>query len=233
MQQDGSTGRAGPAVRPARGPPLARHARPRTTGSALDDLAAHLATPRARLGPRRPSPTSPPTRAAGAAPRPPRRAGREGRRPGPTPAGRARWRRSCSGPAYQLGLVRAAEEVAERAGGSSSSPPLGRYVLALGPAAAAPADVRALPVRPAELRGHRLPPGADPGADRPVQPVRPLVAGRRGAGAEAHARVGLPRPRRGPDARGDARPAGAAQPAAAARRAWPRRSGPGPAAASG
>ena len=101
------------------------------------------------------------------------------------------------------------------------------------PAAPAAAGLRALPVRPAELRDHRLSPGAEPGADRPVQPVRAVVADRRGPGAEAHGRVGLSRARRGPDRASDPRPAGAAQPAPLARRAWPRRCGPGPAAASG
>ena len=111
--------------------------------------------------------------------------------------------------------------------------PLGRYVLALGPPPPPRPTLRALPVRAAELRDHRLSPGADPGADRPVQPVRALVAGRRGAGAEAHARVGLPRPGRGPDAR---RRCSTAWPGTARGRcppASPRRSGPGPAAASG
>ena len=58
------------------------------------------------------------------------------------------------------------------------------------------------------------------------------VAVRRRAGDEAHARVGLPGPRRRPDARGDARPAGPATRHALCRRAWPRPCAPGRAAAT-
>ena len=136
------------------------------------------------------------------------------------------------GPAYQLGLVRSAEEDAER---SASGPAHAAGSICPGarPAAAAEGDLRPLPFRPAQLRGHRLSTGAHAEPDRPVQPVRPLVAGGRGAGAKAHARFGLSRARRGPDDRRDARSAGQAQFPTLPGRAWPRRCGPGRAVAIG
>ena len=111
------------------------------------------------------------------------------------------WRRSSSARPIRLGLVRAAEEV-----------PSGRRVVQLTPLWAGTRwrwGLRRRPGRrsttssdgPAQLRDHRLSPGADPDPDRPVQPVRPLVAGRRGPGIEADARVGLSRARRGPEPR--------------------------------
>ena len=81
------------------------------------------------------------------------------------------------GVAYPLGLVRAAEEP-ERAASRAAQPagpirPGGR------PHAAAPPGLRTVPVRPAELRSHRLSPGADAPARGPAQPVRLVDADRR------------------------------------------------------
>ena len=91
-------------------------------------------------------------------PRPARASARPGRRHQPL---RARVLESILlGAAYPLGLVRAAEETGTGRRVVQLTP-LGRYVLAVGPDAAAPPGLRTVPVRAAELRGDRLSPGID------------------------------------------------------------------------
>ena len=136
------------------------------------------------------------------------------------------------GPAYQLGLVRTAEESSDgrRVRAVDSPGPLrpGGWV------AADPSDdLRPLPPGAAQLRDDRLPARADPQPDRPVQPVRPLDAGGRGAGVEVDPRLGLSRPRRGPDDAGDARPLDSPQRPPLARRRRRGDANLGPIAATG
>ena len=212
--RDGRRGecrRAGLAAPPPGRPPLARPARLTTNGSPSTTSPSTLD----RLAPGWHHPTLP--------------------HPNPVsaPADRAGVLASILlGPAYQLGLVRTAEE--DPSGRRVVQlTPLGRYVLALGPPPRAQADLRAFPLRPAELRGHRLPAGPHARPDRRVQPVRPLVADRLGPRAEADARVGLSGARRRPHARGDDRPARHGTARGRSRRASPTPSRPGPRAASG
>ena len=58
-----------------------------------------------------------------------------------------------------------------------------------GAAASAPPHVRALPVRAAQFRDHRLSPGAQPAARGPAQPVRLVDQDRRRPGTEADSGV--------------------------------------------
>ena len=142
MRRRGEPGRPGPALRPARRSCSGSRRLDDDDWVALDDLAdaPRPASPPAGTGPLLSDPCAGPTPDGGA-----ERPGVDPARPGLSaragPGGRGRRR---------------------AAGGSSSSRPLGRYVLALGPPPPPAADLRALPVRPAELRGHRLPPGPDP-----------------------------------------------------------------------
>ncbi len=199
MQQEGSTVElALPFVRPAVLLWLATLGRGRMGRTRRPGRAP--ARPRPRLGPRRrflrarrPSATAAPVET-------PSRSKAEGRTAREALRAPRCSRPSCSAPPTSSAWSATAEEAPSGRRVVQLSP-LGRYVLALGPPPPPRPSLRTLPLRPAELRDHRLSPGADPGADRPVQPVRAVVAGRRGAGAEADARVGLPRPGRGPDAR--------------------------------
>ena len=156
---------------------------------ALEDLAAYLA----ELSPRWDRPTFRSPLAALSSShqrgRPPKAKSVKNRRPVGSGSDASALESVLLGAAYQLGLVRVAEEC--RLGGEWSrsrhsaaiSWPLGHRLHHV--------RVRALPLRAAQLRDHRLSAGAYPDADRAVQPVRALVSARCGTGAEAHARVGL------------------------------------------
>ena len=195
----GEHGRAGPPLSPAGDPALARRARPRPTGWRSTTWPSTCAgsrptgsVPRS-WGARRRLAASTPARAGRPAAR--ARPGRPRRRPTSPSSGR-----SCSAPPTSSAW---SARPRRTPGGRRvvQLTPLGRYILALGPPPPPRPTLRALPVRPAELRDHRLSAGPDPDADRPVQPVRAVDADRRGAGAEADARVDLSGARRRPDAR--------------------------------
>ena len=183
---------------------------------ALDDLAAYLTGrypewDRLHLEPI-------PRDEAGNSPVPTRRRpasrGRSGSGSEPLPSDVNLLESILLGAAYPLGLVRAAEE--EKSGRRVAQlTSLGRYVAGGRPDAAAPSDVRPVPVRAAELRDDRLSPGSDAPPGRPAQPVRLVVAARRRAGAEADARVDRIGTGGRPDARDHDRNARAAHPAVA------------------